>query len=115
VKLAVKAAEAFPAVPDAWHVGETAPQELDGVLGRWWSEGGEWIFRWRVGELVAEPQTLSPQVPTRFRREDADRYRAITGLERGEQLRIVRGDGGAVTRMYFATYPFTRTPEVFGA
>ena len=115
VKLAVKAAEAFPAVPGAWHVGETAPQELDGVLGRWWSEGGEWVFRWRDGELVGEPQTLIPQVPTRFRREDADRYRAISGLERGEQLRIVRGDDGAVTRMYFATYPFTRTPEVFGA
>jgi len=114
VKLAVRVAEAFPAVPDAWHVGEAAPQELDGVLGRWWSEGGEWIFRWRAGELVAEPQTLIPQVPTRFRREDADRYRAITGLERGEQLRLVRGDDGAVTRMYFATYPFTRTPETFG-
>jgi CubicO group peptidase (beta-lactamase class C family) len=114
VKLAVKAAEAFPAVPGAWHVGEAAPQELDGVLGRWWSEGGEWVFRWRAGELVAEPQTLIPQVPTRFRREDADHYRALTGLERGEQLRIVRGDDGAVTRMYFATYPFTRTPEVFG-
>jgi CubicO group peptidase (beta-lactamase class C family) len=113
VKLAVKAAEAFPAVPDAWHVGEAPPQELDGVLGRWWSEGGEWIFRWRGGELVAEPQTLTPQVPTRFRREDADRYRAITGLERGEQLRVVRGDDGTVTRMYFATYPFTRTPETF--
>ncbi|MDP9266638.1 MAG: beta-lactamase family protein, partial [Chloroflexota bacterium] len=113
VKLAVQAAEAFPAVPDAWHVGEAAPQELDGVLGRWWSEGGEWIFRWRGGELVAEAQTLTPQVPTRFRREEADRYRAITGLERGEQLRIVRGDDGAVTRMYFATYPFTPTPETF--
>jgi hypothetical protein len=114
VKLAVKAAEAFPAVPDAWHVGEAAPPELDGVLGRWWSEGGEWIFRWRAGELVAEPQTVIPQLPTRFRREDADRYRAITGLERGEQLRIVRGDDGAVSRMYFATYPFTRAPETFG-
>jgi CubicO group peptidase (beta-lactamase class C family) len=113
VELAVKAAEAFPALPDAWHVGEAPPRELDGVLGRWWSEGGEWIFRWRSGELVAEPQTLTPQVPTRFRREDADRYRAITGLERGEQLRVVRGDDGTVTRMYFATYPFTRTPETF--
>ncbi|MDX6492478.1 MAG: hypothetical protein QOH02_413 [Gaiellaceae bacterium] len=115
VKLAVKAAEAFPAVPDAWHVGEAAPPELDGVLGRWWSEGGEWIFRWRAGELVAEPQTVIPQLPTRFRREEVDRYRAITGLERGEQLRIVRRDDGAVSRMYFATYPFTRTPEAFGA
>jgi len=113
VELAVKAAEAFPAVPDAWHVGEAPPQELAGVLGRWWSEGGEWIFRWRGGELVAEPQTLTRQVPTRFRREDADCYRAITGLERGEQLRVVRGDDGTVMRMYFATYPFTRTPETF--
>jgi hypothetical protein len=63
---------------------------------------------------VAEPDTPAEIVPTRFRREDADRYRAVTGLERGELLRIVRGEGGAVERMYFATYPFTRTPEVFG-
>ena len=114
VELAVKAADAFPALPGVWHVGEAPPQELEGVLGRWWTEGGEWVFRWRGGELVAEPQTLVRQVPTRFRREDSDRYRAITGGERGEQLRIVRGDDGTVTRLYFATYPFTRTPEVFG-
>ncbi len=115
VLLAVKAAEAFPAVPGAWHVGEGPPPELHGVLGRWWSEGGEWVFRWRGGELVAKPETPTPVVTTRFRREEAERYRAITGSERGEQLRIVRGDDGAVTRMYFATYPFTRTPETFGA
>ncbi|HEY8626820.1 MAG TPA: hypothetical protein VIL56_00800, partial [Gaiellaceae bacterium] len=94
-------------------VGEGPPPELDGVLGRWWSEGGEWVFRWRGGQLIAKPETPTPVVTTRFRREEADRYRAITGSERGEQLRIVRGDDGAVTRMYFATYPFSRTPETF--
>jgi CubicO group peptidase (beta-lactamase class C family) len=114
VELAVKAADAYPAEPTPWTVREPAPPELDGVLGRWWSEGGEWVFRWRGGELVAEPDMPSEIVPTRFRREAEDRYRAITGSERGEQLRIVRGDDGAVTRMYFATYPFTRTPETFG-
>lgn len=114
IQLAAKAADAFPADPEAWQVRDAAPAELEGVLGRWWSEGGEWIFRWRGGELVAEPETPADMVVTRFRREDADRYRAITGLERGELLRIVRGEGGEVERMYFATYPFTRTPEVFG-
>jgi CubicO group peptidase (beta-lactamase class C family) len=113
IQLAVKVAEAFPAVPGVWHVGEPPPRELEGVLGRWWSEGGEWVFRWKGGELVAEPETPAAVVPTRFRREDADRYRAITGGERGELLRIVRGDDGGVTRLYFATYPFTRTPETF--
>jgi len=113
LKLAVKAAEAFPAEPESWRVRDPAPPELEGVLGRWWSEGGEWVFRWKGGELVAKPETPDPVVPTRFRREDADRYRAITGSERGEQLRILRGDDGSVTRVYFATYPFTRTPETF--
>jgi CubicO group peptidase (beta-lactamase class C family) len=113
VQLAVKAAGAYPALPEAWQVRDAAPPELEGVLGRWWSEGGEWIFRWRGGELVADPDTPAEIVTTRFRQEDADRYRAVTGLERGEVLRIVRGDDGAVERMYFATYPFTRTPEVF--
>jgi hypothetical protein len=115
IELAVKAAEAYPAEPELWTVGDAAPAELEDVPGRWWSEGGEWIFRWRSGELVAEPDTTAETVPTRFLRESKDLYRAVTGSERGEQLRIVRDDGGAVTRMYFATYPFTRTPEIFGA
>ncbi|MDQ5822005.1 MAG: beta-lactamase family protein [Actinomycetota bacterium] len=113
IELAVKAAVAYPAEPELWTVRDAAPAELEGVPGRWWSEGGEWIFRWRGGELVAEPDTTAETVPTRFRRESEDLYRAITGSERGEQLRIVRDDDGTVTRMYFATYPFTRTPETF--
>jgi hypothetical protein len=38
----------------------------------------------------------------------------VFGRERGELLRLVRDADGTVTRMYWATYPLTRTPEVAG-
>jgi len=43
-------------------------------------------------------------------REAADLFRVADGRERGEQLRVVRDDGGAVVKLHFATYPVTRTP-----
>jgi hypothetical protein len=36
------------------------------------------------------------------------------GREEGEELRAVRAADGTVRRLYWATYPFTRVPEVFG-
>ena len=53
-------------------------------------------------------------------REDAQSRVALAaalpepGRERGEVLRVVRDEQGVVTRLYWATYPFTRTPEIFG-
>jgi len=49
-----------------------------------------------------------------FEPEGDDRFRVVSGRERGETLRVVRDESGEVTRLYWATYPFTRTPEVFG-
>jgi CubicO group peptidase (beta-lactamase class C family) len=112
VDLADAVAEAWPADPKPWVSGEAPPAELEGVLGVWWSEGLEYVFRYRDGRLEALARDGVPGLQgTRFRREGDDLYRAIDGTERGELLRILRDAGGAVTRMEFATYPLTRRPE----
>jgi hypothetical protein len=100
---------------EPWAPEETPPPEVEPLLGRWWSEGSETIFSWRKGRLEARLAAAPPQrEPSVFEREDEDRYRVVSGRERGELLRVVRDDEGAVTRLYWATYPFTRGPETFG-
>jgi Beta-lactamase len=112
VDLAVAVADAWPADPPVWRPGEEVPAELEGVLGAWWSEGLEYLFRYRDGRLEALSRDAPPgQEVTRFAREAHDLYRAVDGLERGELLRVVRDDNGEVTRLYLAGYPFARRPE----
>ena len=49
-----------------------------------------------------------------FEPEGEDRFRTVSGRERGEVLRVVRDESGAVVKLYWATYPFARSPEIFG-
>jgi CubicO group peptidase (beta-lactamase class C family) len=101
--------------PDAWVPGEPPPAEIVPLLGRWWSEGRETIFNWRRGRLEARMATAPPErEPSVFERDGEDRFRTVSGDERGELLRVVRGSEGEVLKLYWATYPFTRTPETFG-
>ena len=44
-----------------------------------------------------------------------DHWRVVEGRERGELMRAVRARDGAVTKLYFATYPLTRAPSTFGS
>ena len=37
----------------------------------------------------------------------------VEGRELGEQLRVVRDEAGEPVRLYFATYPLTRSPAAF--
>jgi CubicO group peptidase (beta-lactamase class C family) len=91
------------------------PAEIEALLGRWWSEGSEMVFSWRDGRLEARGATSRPeQSPSVFEPDGEDRFRTVAGPEQGELLRVVRGEGGDVERLYWATYPFTREPEVFG-
>ena len=113
VLLCEQALEVEPVPPGPWEPGEAPPDELAGVPGRWWSEGEEFVFGFRKGRLEAKlPRSVLP--PGVFERVDADLYRTVSGRERGELLRLVRDESGAVVKMYWATYPFTRQPEIFG-
>jgi CubicO group peptidase (beta-lactamase class C family) len=106
--------ERFPPERDSWRPSEGAPADLAGVLGRWWSEGAEFILRWRDGLEArwAEAPEWTPWA--RFEPLGDDRFRTVFGRERGELLRVVRDGDGTPTKLYWATYPMTRSPEVFG-
>jgi CubicO group peptidase (beta-lactamase class C family) len=116
--LLTTALDADPVDRPAWRPAEPPPAEVAGLLGRWWSEGSEYVFSWRSGRLEARPavaRELRPQVPAVFEPDGPDRWTTVSGREQGEQLRAVRAGDGSVARLYWAGYPFTRTPEVFGA
>ena len=101
---------------EPWSPEEPPPGDVLPLLGRWWSEGEETIFSWRGGKVEARLASALPErEPSVFEQEGEDRFRTVSGRERGEVLRVVRGDGGQVERLYWATYPFTRTPETFGS
>jgi CubicO group peptidase (beta-lactamase class C family) len=115
LELTDRAADAL-ATPDVpWRPAGAPPAELAGVLGRWWSEGQEFVFSWRDGRLEARWALAAPELePAVFEPDGPDGYRVLSGRERGELLRVVRDANGTVTRLYWATYPMTRSPEVFG-
>jgi CubicO group peptidase (beta-lactamase class C family) len=116
LRLSRAVADAYPPVPEEWRPGEGAPEELEGVLGRWWMEGHEVVFSFRNGKLesliVDARLDLGRSV---LEQEAPDVYRVTRGYERGELLRIVRDGTGEPVKLYFATYPVTRTPETFGS
>jgi CubicO group peptidase (beta-lactamase class C family) len=98
-----------------WTPGEPAPAEYASVLGRWFSEGFEYVFRWRNGHLEARPADLpAERPPAVFAVESADLLRTVSGREAGEQLRLTRDAGGRIVTMHWATYRFTRDQERFG-
>jgi CubicO group peptidase (beta-lactamase class C family) len=103
--------------PEPWAPGEPPPEHLRPLLGRWWSEWSEWIFRWRGGHLEAVQADGPPgDGPTIFSELSRDSYLATNGPERGERLLVVRGEGDEaeeVAKLYWATYPFTRGPQPF--
>ena len=113
--LAEAALEELAPELEPWRPEEAPPAEIAPLLGRWWSEGDESIFSWRGGKLEARLADAPPErEPSVFEPEGDDRFRVVSGRERGESLRVVRDESGEVVKLYWATYPFTRTPEVFG-
>lgn len=116
LRLAETVLDELPAKRELWRPGEQPPEEVAGLLGRWWSEGTEFVFSWHDGKLearVADLPTVLP--PAVLEPEGADRWRTVSGRERGEVLRAVRDDDGIVRKLYWATYPFTRDPLSFAA
>jgi hypothetical protein len=112
VELADHAAKAFAVAPKEWHPSGPPPAELEGVLGRWWSEGEEEIVQLRGDELQV-PSTVPGVPPSRLVREGPDRYRTVNGHFRGELLLVERDETGAVVKLWWGTYPLTRAPETF--
>jgi len=113
--LSVAVLDAVPRIPALWAPAGAPPTELEGILGQWWTEGAEMILSLRGDRFQAELLGGPPgrNIST-FEPEGGDRWRVVEGRERGELLRAVRDDNGAVTKLYFATYPLTRTPSTFG-
>jgi CubicO group peptidase (beta-lactamase class C family) len=108
------AVERDPADIEPWRIGEPAPDELRGVLGHWWGEGFEYVFRWRDGHLEAsEVGDAAGTPPAVFAVESPDLLRSVAGREIGEQLRLTRDGDGRVVRLHWATYRFTREQQTF--
>jgi CubicO group peptidase (beta-lactamase class C family) len=104
-----------PAAPEPWSPGAPVPPSYEGVLGRWWSEGLEFVFSWKAGRLEAKPAGAPASVPAaEFEPRGDDVFVTLTGYETGEELRVVRDASGAVTKLYWATYPLSRRAVVFG-
>jgi CubicO group peptidase (beta-lactamase class C family) len=105
-----------PADIEPWTPGEPAPSALRSVLGRWWGEGFEYVFFWRDGRLhardVDDPPARPPAVFAAVEGRP-DVLRTESGREAGELLRLTRDGSGAVVRMHWATYRFTRGQESF--
>jgi CubicO group peptidase (beta-lactamase class C family) len=93
---------------------DLAPPELEPLLGPWWTEGHQIVLSWRQGRLAAKLLGGVPGRDTSYLEPDGvDRFRSVEGRERGELLRVVRDEDGAVEKLYFATYPLRREPSTF--
>ena len=103
--------EEWPVAPEPWRVGEPPPDEIVSLLGIWFMEASQLVFRWRGGKLEArDPDAADWEPSSVFERESEDRWRTVSGPEHGEALRLVREADGSVVRMVWAGYPVTREP-----
>jgi len=108
--------DASPPFAEPWRPGPPVPVELAPLVGRWWSEGDSFTFSVCDGRLEARKDSLpDSKPPSVFEPAGVDRYRTVSGREEGELLLVERDASGAVARMRWATYPFTRQPSTFGA
>jgi hypothetical protein len=115
IKLADRVVDDVPSDQEPWRPGTSLPEELTGVIGRWFSEGRGFTFSVSEGRLEAR-QDGAPagRAPSVFVAEGPDSYRTESGRERGERMRVTRDEDGRVDRMHWATYLFTREPLAFG-
>jgi CubicO group peptidase (beta-lactamase class C family) len=107
-KLLSATVNTWPVPPKPWQVEDAPPDEVVPLLGIWFMEGDQIVFRWRDGHLEAQfPDAADWELPAVFRRESDDRWRVISGFEHGEVLRV------EAERLVLAGYPVTREPTVW--
>ncbi|HEY1316481.1 MAG TPA: serine hydrolase domain-containing protein [Gaiella sp.] len=105
---------AHPRTPAPWRADAGAPDEVAGLLGRWWVEGSELVLSWKSGRLHLALVQGPPGRDTAWLVAEADdRWRVVEGHELGELLRVVRDEAGRPVKLYLATYPLTRAPAAF--
>jgi hypothetical protein len=115
IALTERAIEDNPREPEVWRGHEPPPADIEELLGIWWSEGDQVVFTWQDGRLEARLADAPPRVkPSVFEQDGPRRFHVVSGRERGERLEVVRDEAGAVFKLYWATYPFTREPQLFG-
>jgi len=103
-----------PHAIEPWTPGDSAPEALASALGRWWSEGSEFVFSWRNGHLEARAAAAPPdRPPAVFAMEGADLLRGVSGRETGERLELTRDEHGTIVLMRWATYRVTRDQQTF--
>jgi CubicO group peptidase (beta-lactamase class C family) len=113
--LATATLDATAAGLEVWRPDADVPAELVPLLGTWWVEGDEHVVRYTGSRLEVElpggPVGRSISV---LAAEAEDRFRVVEGREQGELVRVVRDEAGGIEKLYFATYPMTRSPSSFG-
>jgi len=107
--LAAKARELWPEPIEPWRPEQEPPAGVRAILGRWWSEGSEFVFWWEGGALKAKVVGTPPGRGETTFEQEGDGWRASAGRERGERLGV---DG---EQMIWAGYAFTRAQEPFKA
>jgi CubicO group peptidase (beta-lactamase class C family) len=111
LSLARETIQEWPVAPEPWRVGDPPPDDVVPLLGIWFQEASQVVFRWREGRLEGRfTEALDWQPTSVFERDGEDRWRTVSGPEHGELLRIERGEDGSVARMVWAGYPVTREP-----
>ncbi|GAA2640562.1 serine hydrolase domain-containing protein [Paractinoplanes durhamensis] len=108
--------EIDPAAITPWRSAPPAPREFRSALGVWWSEGSSFVFSWHGGALQSRVAEAAADVPPSVFAPVAgspDVLRTVSGREAGELLRLTRDDSGAIVRMHWATYRFTRVQDAF--
>ena len=107
LELACAAIELWPPEIEPWRPASPPPPEIAAILGRWWSEGDEFVFTWRDGKLNAHiPGSAAWVKPSVFEPLSGGSFRVESGREAGERLRVVEGD-----RIIWGGYLFTRDQE----
>jgi CubicO group peptidase (beta-lactamase class C family) len=113
-RLIATSLERDPLDVEEWTIGEPAPTEYAGLLGRWWSEGDEFVFSWKRGHLEASAADATAGVPPAvFAFETTDLLRTVSGREAGERLEVRRDGAGAIRLLRWASYRFTRDQRTY--